>query len=96
MLLRQSQRATINSESTYCLWPLFPHIPQFYPIQTYEVDCVKGSSDSVETSGIYDNVELVLFSSGLNASFRDAHYGSVAKVDEVNIGLVVDLEIVRL
>jgi hypothetical protein len=65
-------------------------------IDAADVDAVEGAGDRVEPGRVDDDVEFVLGVAGLDAGRGDALDRRLVDVDQLDVGLVVDLEIAAL
>src|SRR4030095_1487740 len=75
------------------LRPVLPLLLERHPVDPADVDAVEGTGDRVETGRVDDDVELVLGVASLDAGRGDALNRRLVEVDQLDVGLVIDLEI---
>src|SRR6516165_11611257 len=86
----------VNQDAEKGLRPVLPLLFERRGVHPTDVDAVKGAGDRVETGCVDYDVEFVLGLAGLDAGRRYARDRGLVDVDELDIGLVVDLEIAAL
>ena len=82
---------TVDHQAEIGLWPALPFIFEADAAGAAEIDIVEGTGDGIESGREDDDVELVRPGSGPDAVRRDPLDRRLAKVDQFDIVLVVDL-----
>src|SRR3984893_10801955 len=72
---------------------VLPFFLQRRSIDAPDVDAVETAGDRVEAGRVNDDVEFVLGAAGLDAGRGDAFDRRLGDVDQLDVGLVVDLEV---
>src|SRR5262249_34926897 len=70
-----------------------PLLLQRRSIDPADVDTVEGAGDRVKAGRVDDDVERVFGVAGLDAGWGDAFDWRLGDVDQLDVGLVVDLEV---
>src|SRR5216683_1815505 len=72
---------------------VLPFFLQQHPIDAPDIDAVETAGDRIEAGRVNDDVEFVLGVAGLDAGRSDALDRRLGDVDQLDVGLVVDLEV---
>src|SRR6516225_2922648 len=89
----QHVREAVHQDAEKGLRPVLPLLLQRHPVHAADVDAIEGAGDRVETGRVNDDVELVFAITGFDARRGDALDRRLVDVDQLDVGLVVDLEI---
>src|SRR3954447_17699311 len=89
----QEIRKAVDQDAEKGLWPVRPFRFQRHAVDAADIDAVESAGDRVEPGGVDDDVELVLGVAGLDTARSNALDRGLGKVNELDIGLVVDFEV---
>jgi hypothetical protein len=81
----------LHQDAEISLRPRLPLILQPAPIDAPDIDAVEAAGDRVEPGRVDDDVELVFGVARFDADRRDALDRRLVDVNELDVGLIVDL-----